>query len=99
MTVMCKSRPGGRLGRVALGTILVLTALKVWLPPATLTSTALAQIPDSGAQRNEMIEQTKRTNQLLADILETLRKQPFKVEMLGTDNTGATPRPAAGRSK
>jgi hypothetical protein len=88
-----------RLLRIAAAAFLVLTLLKVWVQPRGLLPEARAQIPDAAAQRNELMEQAKRTNQLLTDILEVLRAQPFKVESVGTDKTGATPRPAPSRPK
>lgn len=43
-------------------------------------STAQAQIPDAGAQRNEMIEQVKTTNDKLDQLITLLQSGDVKVK-------------------
>lgn len=57
--------------------------LSALLPP--LQPRAMAQIPDSGLQRKQMLEATDRTNLLLDQILQFLRTQTVKVKVVGTD--------------
>lgn len=53
-----------------------------WLSPAN------AQIPDAGSQRNELRQEVQRTNTLLAEMLDTLRRETLKVEVVEADNKG-----------
>lgn len=51
-----------------------------WLSPAH------AQIPDAGSQRNELRQEVQRTNTLLTEVLDTLRRETLKVEVVEADN-------------
>lgn len=53
----------------------------------TPVSTAVAQIPDTGLQRREIVIESRRTNELLAEILEHLRGKPVKVVIESPDKT------------
>lgn len=75
-------------GRVVLVLFAAATVWKVWLPAPTLPA-AYAQIPDSGLQRQQMLEELRRTNQLLADFREFAKGHTFKVRIEGTDNKSA----------
>lgn len=56
-------------------------------------ATASAQVPDTGKQRLDMVNEQKRTNQLLEQILEHLRTKPVRMvevkEKAGNVTTGA----------
>jgi hypothetical protein len=49
------------------------------------TPVAYAQIPDAGAQRNDMIEQQKTTNEKLDKILTLLSEGKLKVTVNGAE--------------
>jgi len=51
----------------------------------TPVSTAVAQIPDTARQRQDIVNETKRTNDLLAQILDHLRGKPVKVVIESPD--------------
>ncbi|MCG3137901.1 MAG: hypothetical protein HJJLKODD_01756 [Phycisphaerae bacterium] len=61
---------------VLLGSI----ALRVWQQPGDLLPTAQAQIPDQGAQLDQLIKATQKNNELLTGIQETL-KGTLKVQV------------------
>ena len=90
------------LDRFTRGLLLVLTvllaviAIELWAARPSMTPAAMAQVPDSGAQRNQMIEETRRTNQLLEQILDHLKTKTVKVKMADTDR-GGSDRSAAGK--
>lgn len=46
---------------------------------------AQAQIPDTGKQRQVLLEETRQSNRLLSAILEHLRTKRIKVEVKETD--------------
>ena len=66
----------------------VLTCLRVWLGPFPLLERAEAQIPDSGLQRKQLLDEAKRTNELLSDIKRILETQTLHVRLEGADNQG-----------
>lgn len=94
-----------RLTRTMLGAIaglLAVIAVALWDGRPSLLPAASAQIPDSGRQRQELVREVRRSNELLAQILEHLRTKPVKVQTLDADErTGASPRGAGstGRKK
>jgi hypothetical protein len=98
MSQACANPLWRRALRLAFLVLVVLTMLKVWTG-AELVRPASAQIPNAGAQRLELLDEAKRTNALLTDILATLRAGPLKVEVVGTDNNVAAPRATGGRTK
>ena len=79
---------GNRVLRVGLGVVLAVTVARVWLGPFGLSPTAQAQIPDSGLQRMQLLEEARRTNQLLSDIHRILHEGTLHVRLRGADNTG-----------
>lgn len=71
---------------VSLGT------LRLWMAPVDILPAAQAQrvqsrggVPDSGAQRQQMIRATEKTNALLQDILNHLKKGPVPVAVQGVE--------------
>jgi len=88
---------GRRVLRVVAGAALVLTGLRVWTGPTGWESQAYAQIPNAGAQRAELLDEVRRTNQLLEERLTLLRTKTLKVEVQGEAGANAKgTRPATG---
>lgn len=93
-----QSSASGRTIRALLLAFVLATCLRTWIGPSAGVPEAQAQIPDAGNQRIELLREARRTNELLADILDTLRNDTLKVEMDGTDNKVAPEvRPPGGR--
>ncbi len=82
--------PRKRIVRVLIAGILTATCVRVWLGPNELLPRALAQIPDSGLQRKQTLDEIRRTNRLLEQIQHTLQTQTIKVRVEGTDKTKDT---------
>jgi len=76
---------GTRLLLAAITALLAVIAVELWAARPPLAGQAQAQIPDSGLQRNVLIDEARRTNQLLADILNHLQNKPVKVKPADTD--------------
>ncbi len=68
--------------------LLVLTCLRVWSGPLDPFPVAHAQVPDSGRQRLELLEEARRTNALLAEIREILTRGTLNVRSIAADKTG-----------
>ena len=79
---------------VALTVLLTVIAIELWAGRPDMVPAAQAQVPDSGAQRNQIIEDGRRTNQLLEQILEHLRTKAVKVSIADTDKAKDGGRPA-----
>lgn len=60
--------------------LLAIVAVELAVQRPDIAATVQAQIPDSGLQRNQLIAEAQRTNQILDDILTHLRTKPIKVE-------------------
>jgi hypothetical protein len=75
--------------------LLAVIAVELWQGRPSMLPTAMAQIPDSGAQRYQMIDEAVKTNKFLADILDHLRTKSIKVQDVGE----TTDKPTAGRSQ
>ena len=73
--------------RVVLVLFVLLTCIRVWMGPTPLIDPAQAQIPDSGAQRKMLVDEARRTNQLLTEIKQILSTQTLNVRIEGADNT------------
>lgn len=82
-----------RMARWLLGFFLLATCVRVWLGPADLLPRAEAQIPDSGLQRKQLIDEVAHTNQLLEEIIHVLKSGTIKVSLASTDKpkSGVTP--------
>lgn len=83
--------PATRWVRAAVITVAVLTVMRVWLGPVDLVQPAFAQLPDSGLQRKHILEETRRTNELLERILNTLETRTFNVRIEDADKKFADP--------
>jgi len=84
-----------RFLRCALGVLVLMTCLRVWLGPLSILERAEAQLPDPALQRKQVIEEAQRTNLLLSDIKRILETQTLNVRLQGADNpsdSAATPR-------
>jgi len=66
----------------------ILTCFRIWLGPFPLLERAEAQIPDAGLQRKQLIDESRRTNELLSDIKRILETQTLHVSLQGADNQG-----------
>ena len=91
-----RESPRRRIVRMVIAGVLAATCVRVWFGPEVVLPRALAQIPDSGMQRKQLIDEVKHTHRLLEQIHHTLKTQTIKVRMEGTDKTktkAAVPRP------
>ncbi len=80
----------GILKRAFVGLVLV-TCLRVWTGPVALESTVRAQLPDSAAQRKQILDEARRTNQLLAEIKAVLEHGTLNVRNQSADNSKGVP--------
>ncbi len=74
--------------------LLVVIVVGVWDGSTTALPEAHGQIPDTGLQRRQILEEQRKTNELLSAILEHLRTEPIKVRIEATDKRNE---PARGR--
>jgi len=74
-----------RFKNLAFHGVLIASLFRVWLGPITIERTALAQIPDAGAQRKELVEELRKTNQMLAGIKDHLEQRTLNVRVVGAD--------------
>lgn len=68
--------------------LLALTCLRVWFGPLDTLPVASAQVPDSGRQRLELIEEVRRTNALLFEIRQILTSGTLNVRSIAADKSG-----------
>lgn len=80
-----------RLLHGGISLFVLLTCIRVWVGPEAILEQAQAQIPDSGMQRKQLLEETRRTNQLLLEIKQLLETHTFNVRMQGADNQADKP--------
>ena len=80
---------GSRLARLALAAFVLISCLQAWLGPTQILPSAEAQIPDSAMQRRLLLEEARRTNQLLSEIKQILTSRTLNVRVTGADKTGA----------
>lgn len=84
---------GRALHRVYVGlltTIAVLLAvlvIELWNLAPSMLPIAAAQVPDTALQRKQIVDEARRTNQLLSAILTHLEAKSIKVEMIGGDKS------------
>lgn len=71
---------------ILIGVMAIATFVRVWFGPISMDASAMAQIPDSGLQRKLMLEELRRTNQILGEMQELLTSHTFNVHVLGADN-------------
>jgi len=75
-----------RIAQWFVGALLLLTCFRVWTGPEPLLPKAQAQIPDSAAQRQKLIEEVQRANELLTQIKDALTDGTLNVRLRGADN-------------
>lgn len=87
-------RPRSAIGglRGFIGLFVVVTCLRVWVGPLAILEPARAQIPDSGRQRKQLLEEARRTNQLLTEIKQLLKDHTFNVRTERADNQSRAPK-------
>lgn len=73
-----RCRPDTAIVVLLLGVI----AIQLWSAAPSILPEAQAQIPDTGMQRKQLIDEARRTNELLSDILTQLREKPMKVRIV-----------------
>jgi cell division protein FtsB len=66
-----------------------------WANKPVFIAEAHAQIPDAGAQRNQIIEQLKETNQKLDRLISLLESGEVQVRVANSDEANDAPRPKA----
>lgn len=74
---------------VVLSVLMAIIAVELWVAAPSGTPAAVAQIPDTGLQRQELIVEARRTNELLERIAQHLETKRIKVS-LPTDDTKAS---------
>ena len=81
------SRGSGRLYSERMVIAFLLLCLGAWLGFGGLTSPAQAQIEafDDTAQRRLLLDEVRKTNRLLGEVLEVLRSGVLNVRVQGTD--------------
>jgi hypothetical protein len=85
-----------RILLAVIAALLAVIAVELWQARPSMLPEATAQIPDSGAQRYQMIGEAQKTNEILANILDHLRTKSIKVQTQAetTDkSTAGRPRP------
>ncbi len=80
-----------RVFRTAAILLVLLTCLRVWTGSEPLIERAQAQIPDAGHQRKLLVDETRKTNQLLTEIAQILRERTLNVRLAPADNQAAAP--------
>ena len=86
----------GRGTRAVIGIFVLLTCIRVWVGPTQILNQAQAQIPDSGMQRKLLLDEARRTNQLLGRIEQFLKTHTFNVRIKGADNKADGPATPGG---
>ncbi len=71
--------------------LLAVIAIELSVLMAPVQPRALAQIPDSGKQRYQLLDAQKRTTANLERILQHLRTQTIKVKVVSTDKDNKRP--------
>ncbi len=87
-------RGGSSAIRIVVIAVLAFGAGHVWFGSGEVLPTASAQmLPNPAAERQQMLLEMRRTNQLLAELVEILRTETLQVRLDGTDKKVA---PAPG---
>ncbi len=86
--------PWRRWGRAMMVLAALATGVRVWIAPPTWVTPVYAQIPDSGLQRKELLDEARRTNQLLIEMRQLLKEHTFNVRIQGADK----PSPPASKT-
>ena len=86
------NKPHRSWPRILVILFLAATCWKVWLGDPQVLPIAAAQIPDSGMQRKVLIDEIRKTNQLITQLAATMKTHTFKVRIEGTDKQATTKR-------
>jgi len=86
------SRSSPWIHRAVVGFVL-LSCLRVWTGPFPVLESAYGQIPDAGLQRKQLLDEAKRSNELLNEIKQVLTTATLHVRLEGADNQGAPAAP------
>lgn len=89
-----------RWSLTAIATFLAIIAIELSVLIGPLEPQAYAQIPDSGLQRKQLLDEQKKTSRTLGNILQHLKTQSIKVKVVGTDKEArsvSTKKPRAGK--
>ena len=78
---MLKRYRGSDLWKLTLSVVLLATCVRVWLGPVEWVPDARAQLPDSGLQRKQLLEEARKTNLLLDKLIEHLKHKAIKVRI------------------
>lgn len=65
--------------------LVVFTCMRVWVGDLISLPTATAQVPDSGLQRKQLLDEAQRSNQLLSEIADILKNRALKVTPVAAD--------------
>lgn len=76
----------------ALVVLLTIIAVELWAGRPSDLPTARAQIPDTGLQRLEIVQESRRTNALLEQILEHLKSKPIQVTLKADEGSKTVPK-------
>ena len=82
-----KTERTGKVLRFFLGVILAVTFIRVWAGPTSWAADAKAQIPDAGSQRADLLQEVRKTNDLLRKVVKILETQSVKVEVQNAAGT------------
>lgn len=81
----------GRSARILFVFLVLATCFRVWVGPFPLTPQARGQLPDSALQRKHILEEARRTNQILGEIKQILQSQTLNVRVVGADKKAIPP--------
>lgn len=79
--------------------LLAIVAVELALLLGPSLPSAQAQIPDSGAQRREMIDELRQIERRLEEVGRVLRTEVLKVRVIGTDTDKKPADPPARRAR
>jgi hypothetical protein len=68
--------------------LLGIVAVELWVALPSTAPAAVAQIPDTGLQRLQIVEEARKTNELLREILDHLKNGTVKVRTESADKRG-----------
>jgi hypothetical protein len=83
--------PMDRWLRLPLGLLVLVTCLRVWVGPTPVLPEARGQLYNPASQRQQVLEEARRTNRLLEDIRKMLKDHTFNVRVAGADNQAPAP--------
>ncbi|MCG8406511.1 MAG: hypothetical protein MI923_15055 [Phycisphaerales bacterium] len=84
---------------VAIAMLLAVNAVGLWDNRTSILPTAQAQIPDTAKQRQQLVKESRRTNELLSQILTHLRTKAIKVQIEATDKREGSRAPGSTRRR